>query len=64
VDSTNGFWSGESVKERERGKCVGGVGWEKGTGKKRKKEGDRNRGGAGWSTNQKPVQPVFRQTVQ
>jgi hypothetical protein len=63
VDGTNGFWSGESVKEREE-KCVGGVGWEKGTGKKRKEEGETNRGGAGWSTNRKPVQPVFHQTVQ
>jgi hypothetical protein len=37
LDGTSGFWSGESVKERER-KCVGGVGWEKGTEKKRREE--------------------------
>jgi hypothetical protein len=49
LDGTSGFWSGECVKERER-KCVGGVGWEKGTEKKRREEGERNRGGAGRST--------------
>jgi hypothetical protein len=35
--------------ERER-KCVGGVGWEKRTEKKRREEGERNRGGDGRST--------------
>ena len=54
-----------------REKCVGGVDWEKGTDKKRREEGERNRGGAGRSTDRKPVQPVIkpvqpvlRQTVQ
>jgi hypothetical protein len=57
--------------EGERGKNGLDGGWEKRTGKKRKEEGERNRGGADWSTNPKPVQPVIkpvqlvlRQTVQ
>jgi hypothetical protein len=39
------------VCEGERGKYVGSVGWEKGTEKKRREEGERNRGGVGRSTN-------------
>jgi hypothetical protein len=48
------------VWRRERGKCVGGVGWEKRTEKKRREEGERNRGGVGWSTDWKPVQPIIK----
>ena len=50
--------------EGERGKYVGDIGWEKGAGKKRKEEGERNRGGTGRSTDRKLVQPVSGQTVQ
>jgi hypothetical protein len=39
LDGTNGFWSGESVKEREE-KCVGGVGWKK---ELRRREGRKGR---------------------
>jgi hypothetical protein len=46
--------------EGERGKCVGGIGWEKRAGKKRREEGERNRGGAGRSIDWKPVQPVIK----
>jgi hypothetical protein len=46
--------------EGERRKSIGGVGWEKGTEKKRRGEGERNTGGAGRSTDRKPVQPVIK----
>jgi hypothetical protein len=51
------WWVCEGERER---KCVGVDGWEKGTEKKRREEGERNRGGAGRSTKWKPVQPVIK----